>query len=81
VVQLVRLGSLLGSRDAARRRQPGRVALLGIPLDENSSYLRGCALGPAGVREVIASGSSNLCAEDGTDVGSDRASSMSATSS
>jgi agmatinase len=51
--------------------QPGRVALLGIPLDENSSYLRGCALGPARVREVIASGSSNLCAEDGTDVASD----------
>jgi len=47
------------------------VALLGIPLDENSSYLRGCALGPARVREVIASGSSNLCAEDGTDVASD----------
>ena len=42
-----------------------------MPLDENSSYLRGCALGPARVREVIASGSSNLCAEDGTDVGSD----------
>jgi arginase len=49
----------------------GSVALLGIPLDENSSYLRGCALGPARVREVVASGSSNLCAEDGTDVGSD----------
>jgi agmatinase len=54
-----------------RHVQPGRVALLGIPLDENSSYLRGCASGPAGIREVIASGSSNLCAEDGTDVGSD----------
>ena len=54
-----------------RNVQPGRVALLGIPLDENSSYLRGCALGPARIREVVASGSSNLCAEDGTDVGSD----------
>ena len=49
----------------------GSVTLLGIPLDENSSYLRGCALGPARVREVVASGSSNLCAEDGTDVRSD----------
>jgi arginase family enzyme len=49
----------------------GSVALLGIPLDENSSYLKGCALGPARIREVMASGSSNLCAEDGTDVGSD----------
>ena len=54
-----------------RRVQPGHVALLGIPLDENSSYLRGCASAPARVREVIASGSSNLCAEGGTDVGSD----------
>ena len=54
-----------------RRVQPGCVALLGIPLDENSSYLRGCASAPVRVREVIASGSSNLCAEDGTDVGSD----------
>lgn len=49
----------------------GSVALLGVPLDENSSYLRGCALGPKRVREAMASGSSNLCAEDGTDVGSD----------
>jgi arginase len=49
----------------------GHVALVGIPLDENSSYLRGCALGPARVREVRASGSANGCAEDGTDVGSD----------
>src|SRR5687767_2527224 len=51
---------------------PGSVALLGIPLDENSSYLRGCAGGPARVREVMASGSTNLCAEDGTEVGTDR---------
>jgi agmatinase len=49
----------------------GHVALLGIPLDENSSYRRGCALGPARLREVLASGSSNRCAEDGTDVGAD----------
>jgi len=51
--------------------RPGSVAMLGIPLDENSSYLRGCALAPARVREVFACGSSNRCAEDGTDVGTD----------
>jgi len=51
---------------------PGSVALLGIPLDENSSYLRGCARGPARLREVMASGSMNLCAEDGTEIGTDR---------
>jgi arginase len=47
----------------------GRVALLGVPLDENSSFLRGCARGPARVRELLASGASNMCAEDGTDLG------------
>ena len=51
--------------------RPGSVALLGIPLDENSSFLRGCALAPARVREVLASGASNLCAEDGTDLSAD----------
>jgi arginase len=50
---------------------PRSVALLGIPLDENSSFLRGSALAPARVREVLASGASNLCAEDGTDLSAD----------
>jgi agmatinase len=53
------------------RALPGTVALLGIPLDENSSFLRGCALGPARVREALGSGASNLCAEDGTDLEAD----------
>lgn len=47
----------------------GPVSLLGVPLDENSSFLRGCAEAPARVRELLASGASNLCAEDGTDLG------------
>jgi agmatinase len=51
--------------------RPGSVALLGVPLDENSSFLRGCALGPARVREALRSGASNLCAEDGTDLSSE----------
>jgi agmatinase len=53
------------------RVRAGSVALLGIPLDENSSYLRGCAQGPAALRAVLASGSSNGCAEDGAEVTSD----------
>jgi agmatinase len=50
------------------RITPGAVALLGVPLDENSSFLRGCSLAPARVREVFASGASNLSTEDGTDL-------------
>jgi agmatinase len=46
----------------------GSVALLGVPLDENSSFLRGCAQGPARVREALHSGASNLCAEDGAEL-------------
>jgi len=46
----------------------GRVALLGVPLDENSSLLRGPAQAPGRVREVLYSGSSSDCAEDGTRV-------------
>jgi len=44
------------TQDVSRARsaiRTGSVALLGIPLDENSSYLRGCALGPARVREIM----------------------------
>ena len=47
----------------------GTVAVLGIPLDENSSFLRGAALGPARIREVLHSGSSNMYTERGIDLG------------
>jgi len=42
--------------------------LLGIPWDEHSSYRRGCAGAPARIREVMAAGASNLCAENGIDL-------------
>lgn len=48
--------------------QPGGVALLGIPWDEQSSFLKGCAGAPRRIREVLASGASNLCAENGIDL-------------
>jgi len=47
---------------------PGSVALVGVPLDFNSSFLRGPALAPARIREALFSGSSNAFAEDGTEV-------------
>lgn len=44
------------------------VAVIGIPLDENSSYLQGAAQAPAKIRVAYHSPSSNYCAEDGTDL-------------
>ena len=48
--------------------EKGAVAVIGIPLDENSSYLRGAALGPPRIREALHSGSSNMMTESGTDL-------------
>jgi len=45
-----------------------RIAVLGVPCDANSSFLRGCALAPGRIRETMASGAMNLTAEDGTDL-------------
>jgi len=49
--------------------QKGDVAVIGIPLDENSSFLQGAALGPPRIREVLLSGSSNMFTEFGVDLG------------
>jgi arginase len=48
--------------------QPGSVAVIGAPLDENSSFLRGPALAPRRIRDVLHAGSSNWCTEDGLDL-------------
>jgi agmatinase len=48
---------------------PGMVALVGVPSDENSSFLRGPAQAPGQIRQVLHSGSSNMCAENGHDLG------------
>jgi len=53
--------------------RPGTVALVGVPLDENSSLLRGPAQAPGRIRETLFSGSSSDCSEDGTVIiGSER---------
>ena len=46
----------------------GDVAILGVPFDENSSFLRGPAGGPAEIRKTLHCGSANYFAEDGTDL-------------
>lgn len=50
---------------------PGALAVLGVPWDEHSSLHRGCARAPAAVRAAWSTGSMNLCAEDGRDLGAD----------
>ncbi len=48
--------------------EPGLVTVIGVPSDENSSFMRGAALAPARIREVLHSGATNLCAENGIDL-------------
>jgi len=48
---------------------PDTVAVLGLPTDESSSFLRGPALAPTRIRDVLHDGASNLCSEDGRDLG------------
>lgn len=47
----------------------GAPTLLGIPLDENSSYKRGAAAAPQLIRDALTSESSNMWTELGVDVG------------
>lgn len=44
------------------------VALLGLPIDEYSSYLRGAAEAPALIRNSLFSEAGNPCTERGTDI-------------
>ena len=48
---------------------PGTVAILGVPLDDNSSYLRGPAQAPDLIRRALNCDSANLWAENGLDLG------------
>lgn len=43
----------------------GVVTLVGVPWDEQSSFMRGAAAAPAAIRRALASPSSNLATEDG----------------
>ena len=55
--------------DRFEKLQAGMVALVGIPFDANSSFMQGPALAPAKIRKAWNSGSMNLCAESGIDLG------------
>lgn len=43
----------------------GAVTLLGVPWDEQSSFMRGAAEAPAAIRQALVSPSSNMATEDG----------------
>lgn len=45
------------------------VILIGVPFDLHSTFMRGPALAPARIREVLHAGATNLCAETGIDLG------------
>jgi agmatinase len=47
---------------------PGTVGIVGIPLDENSSFRGGAARGPEAIRNALTSPAGNLCAENGLDL-------------
>lgn len=56
--------------DRARYGLPrGGVAVLGVPFDGNSSFLKGAAGAPARILEALNSSSSNLSCESGLDLG------------
>ena len=44
------------------------IVVQGVAYDAKSSFLKGPAKGPEGIRKALGSGSMNLCAEDGTDL-------------
>lgn len=56
---------------SAANLKPGMVAVLGIPSDAYSSFQRGASDAPARIRQLLHSGSTNLCSEDGTDLGAE----------
>jgi agmatinase len=50
-------------------RSGGRVVLLGVPSDRNSSFLRGSAAAPPAIRKVLFGDAGNLSTESGLDLG------------
>jgi arginase len=53
--------------EQAPAREDRKVVIVGIPFDQNSSYQRGAADGPAAIRNAFKCESSNSCSELGMD--------------
>ena len=57
------------NQDQALQELPARsIAILGIPWDEKSSYLRGPAAAPGSIRQALYSSSTNTSTESGSDL-------------
>jgi len=54
----------------SKKLRPGMVAVVGVPSDRNSSFLPGTAAAPEKIREALRSPATNMCAENGIDLGS-----------
>jgi agmatinase len=52
--------------------EPGSVAMLGLPWDESSSFVRGAAAAPPAIRQALHSPASNLACEAGVDLATER---------
>lgn len=55
-------------QDRVKSLMPDSVAIVGVPFDDYSSYLKGAAEGPKIIREAYHSESTNYYAEDGTNL-------------
>jgi agmatinase len=53
-----------------KRILSGAVGVLGIPVDDNASFMKGASQGPESIRNALYTGSSNLCSENGLDLSS-----------
>jgi agmatinase len=58
----------IGKAQTTSQLKSGDLALLGLPADDKSSYLRGAAAAPAAIRAAYACPSTNTSAEDGSDL-------------
>jgi len=56
------------SPESWRHLRPGMVAVLGMPWDENSSFMDGAAFAPGRIREALNADSTNLCTESHIDL-------------
>ena len=48
---------------------PKKIHVIGVPWDEKSSFMRGCADAPSRIWDAFRCDSANTCAEDGQDLG------------
>lgn len=55
-------------QDRIKQLQPDSIAIVGVPFDDHSSFLKGAANGPKGIRAAYHSESTNYYAEDGTNL-------------